>query len=854
MQNRSYLFLLFVLGLGVASAILYTRFAYKLGLDVKGGVQFTYAVKPIEGQTSKNVNIEDMLTKTQTILGNRISGMTGVVDSNIFVKKTGSGADANQIIVELPGFTDSAAAQKVIGTSASLKVYWPKTVNPDNPAITYREYTDVAAGNPDDPSVNFYDNYTHQTLTPGTPAYAKMLASWQLLVTGNDLQNATPEAIGNGSYKPDISFTSEGGTKMADWSTQYKGQGEKVAFVLDGKVLQIAPVEKTSTLGQQITVNGTFSAAYVKNLCALLNAGALPVDLQLLSSEKVDPSIGSFALNKMVFAGIIAFAVICLYLILYYGLPGLVATIALSLYVLFTITILKVLGATFSLAAIAGFVLSVGMAVDANILVFERFKEEIKKGRTLHDALNLGFNRALPAIFDSNICSIITSAVLVYFGTGPVKGFATTLILGVVISFFTAITVTRWLLFFVTESGLGNNIKLYALDRNWFGEHLESKANSEPLQIVNRAKTWFAITSVFIIGAAVFMAIGGLKYNVEFLGGLESSYVRTSDFPSQQQILQNLANSGVKGSNVQFSRDEKGQVLANITVPGTGFSKMNDDQRNAVLVKDAGLPASAKALNSSFVSPTVQHETTTNAVYGVIFSFGAIIIYLGIRFGMMLGSIKNGMRFGMTAIIAGAKDVFVIFGVAAFIGKILGWEISSLFITAMLTVIGFTVHDKIVIFDRIRENLRKPLTGETFEHLANRSVTQSIARSINTAAAVVVTLGILVVFGSATTDLRFFLIVMLSGIAWGTYSSIFTAAPLLNWWEATVARKYGEGATLLASARSEMSRAKINIGQVVMPTTPQGTPAEADPNAQKTYGQVRRRASAVQRSTRELDD
>ena len=861
LQKRSYYFLLFVVVLGIISGILYTRVPYKLGLDVKGGIRFTYAVHLAKGVNSANESMDQVLSKTQRILQNRISGAGGLAESTIYTKNTGG---VSQVIVEIPGVSDPDKAQKMIGTSASLKVYWAKTVNPANPAITYREYSPLNSGQDSGvPSVDFVDNNTHETLKPGDPGYKKMLDSWQLLATGNDIKNAQPHDVGNGHYQPDINFNSKAGNVLQQWSIAHKDQGEQVAFVLDGTVLQIAPVAKGQNLGSQITVEGTFSTNWVKSLCSLINAGSLPVDLHLVGSETISPSIGALALSKMIFAGSIAFGVICLFLIVYYGLPGFVAAVALSLYVLFTLTVLKLLGSTFSLAAISGFVLSVGMAVDANILVFERFKEEIKRGRDLHKALELGFRRALSAIIDSNACSIITALILAYFGTGPVKGFATALALGVAISFFTAVSVTRSLLFFLTDSGLGNNTKLYALNRNWFGEHLEERANSQPLNVVNRAKTWFAITSLFIIGGAIFLATGGLKFNVEFLGGLEATYIRTNDFPSQQKILQNLASNGVKGANVQFSENPKlNQKYVDITVPGKGFGNLNETQRNQVLIKDAGLPPNSQTVSSSFVGPEVQKEVTNDAIYGVVFSFLAIILYLGLRFGFMVGSVKNGMRFGLTAIIAGAKDVFVIFGVAAFIGKILSWELSSLFIPAMLTVIGYTVHDKIVIFDRIRENLRSPLPGETFEHLANRSVTQSIARSINTAAAVVVTLLILAIFGTTTNDLKFFLIIMVSGIAWGTYSSIFTAAPLLNWWENVIGKKYGPTATLLESARQEISRERIVVKPVVVgagasvngnaPSS--ATQSATNPVQPSQYGQVRRRASAVERSKRIIDE
>jgi SecD/SecF fusion protein len=499
------------------------------------------------------------------------------------------------------------------------------------------------------------------------------------------------------------------------------------------------------------------------------------------------------------------------------------------------------------------------MAVDANILVCERFKEEIKKGKPLHNALDLGFKRALPAIIDSNSCTILTSMVLYSIGTGPVKGFAITLIIGVLISLFTAVTVTRSLLFFLTDSGAGNNQKLYGLNRNWFGEHLESEANTKPLQIVNNARKWFGITIVVIIAGTVCIAMKGLKPGVEFTGGYEAVYERTSDFPSAHDITANLAKNNVRGTNVKFGTtvDKSGKEvqLAYLTVPGSQMADKNETEQTSFLKQAAGLPDSAVPKSTSTVGPVIQKETTQNAIVGVVVSFGLIIVYLGFRFGLALGSFVNGLRFGFSAIIAGAKDIYVILGVAAAFGLFKGWELSSLFITAMLTVIGFSVHDKIVIFDRVRENLRHPLSGETFDNLMNRSVTQSFARSINTAAAVCAMLFILILFGTTTPELSFFCVTMLAGIAWGTYSSIYTAAPVLSLWEKYVEKHRGPQATLLATSLAEIAKSRRvrTTGMPVASPTPQPNEAET-PGAPRSYGQVRRRASAVERSQRDLDD
>lgn len=855
-----------MLGLGLLSAFLYTQAPYHLGLDVKGGVRLTYEVSS-NSTSTQSESMGTILQKTQTILENRVNSVSGTSEGTVAIKQP------DQLVVEIPGYADIVKARDKIGTSASLTVYWAKNVRTDNPLGQYRQYTEAGGDEGANPVVYFSDtldpNHTiiKPTLDDGTsnPAYAKMISGWEPLAKGDELVNASAMAVGN-NVQPDITFTDDAGNRIQKWSIAHKGQGEKVAFVLDGKVLQIAPVNKDQLLGKDITVEGTFTPEYVKGLTALLNAGSLPVDLKLISSEKIDPTIGNSALQKMVFAGIIAFIVISAYLIIYYAFPGFVAFLSLLLYVLFTITFLKLIGATFSLAAIAGFVLSVGMAVDANILVFERFKEEMRNGKELHKALDLGFKRAFPAILDSNTCSILTAVVLASIGTGAVKGFAVTLIIGVLISLFTAVSVTRSLLFFFIDSGVAKNVKLFALNRNWFGEHLESQAHSEPLQIVNNWKRWFTITALVIAPGLVFIALGGIRPNVEFSGGLEVSYPRTANTPTAPTLLKNLEQNGIKGSNVKFAtsvQNGKDTDLVYITVPGNQLTKVAENDRASTIAKDAGMDPTVQPLELSEVSPTVQKEVIQSAIFGLVGSFALIILWLGARFGFALGSFKNGLRFGASAIMAGLKDILVMFGLAAIVGFLKGWEISSLFLTAMLTIIGFSVHDKIVIFDRVRENLRHPKPDENFEHLINRSVTQSVARSINTAMAVVVTLGILFFFGSTTPDLQFFLLTMLVGIAWGTYSSIFTAAPVLYLWEQKIEKKQGEGATLLATAKAEAARSRIvRMGSVAASAsaaaareaskeTPANQPATS---GNRSYGQVKRRASAVQKSRQEIDE
>jgi SecD/SecF fusion protein len=846
LQSRSYLFLLIVIVLAGLSGWLYTQRKYQFGLDVQGGARFTYQMDLSKLTPEQRRTIDTIRANMLNILTGRASAALGVVEANVYSK----GAD--QFIIELPGFTDVEQARDVIGTSASIRFYHAKTVVTE--LADFRKYEE--AGDPEDPkdpSINFRVRASGKLIKAGDPEYKEMIESWgDPIVQGDQLKRAGAFQTPQG-YIPTMEFTGDGPRNMEQWSRRVRNRREKLAAVLDGKVLSIAPLENNTVLKENAQITGQFDTEYVRSLVNLLNSGALPVDLVELSSESVDPTIGRQALDMIVVTGLISFAIIAAFLIVYYVFPGVVALVALGLYVLFTLTTLKLIGATFSLAAIAGFILSVGMAVDANILVFERLKEELRNGKTLKAAIELGFRRALPAIVDSNACTILTSIVLVNLGQGPVKGFASTLIIGVAISLFTAVVVTRSLLVFLVGSKMGANPNLYGLNRQWFGEGLEAKAGAgeKVLKIVEKRNLYFAISLITMLPGLIFYFAGGLKTNVEFSGGYEGKYAVGTQ-ASTSQILDKLEQAGIKGANVKVGegRDDNGAVvkIAYVTAPPSATLGANPEEARAKLRQASGFDEAADRGFSS-VGPVVQKESIRNAVLGVIISSALIVLYLAIRFGFALGGFMIGLRFAFATIGALLHDVGVVLGLSTICGFFFGWEVSALFITAMLTVIGFSTHDTIVIFDRIRENLRKPLGGEEIGHLINRSITQSVARSINTSATVIATLVLLIIMGSATPDLKFFNVVMLFGIISGTYSSIFNAAPILYVYDRWIAKTKGEAATLLGVATHELAR------QRTVTVKAEGERRSEAPAQDTGYGQIkRRRASAVRRSQSEIDE
>ncbi len=841
--GKGYLFLLAVVVLSALSAFLYQQNKYLYGLDVEGGVRLTYDIQfdkdPAIAERQRK-ELSAIRANMVSILNNRAAQALGVVESNVQPK------GETEFIIELPGYTDVNTARTIIGSTAKIEAYSAKTV--DSPQRDFREYRKV--GSETDNAGNPYETFVKKTepdkiLKPTDPGYKEMIAGWEKILEGSDLQAAS--IIVNGARtQPNFRFSPSGANKLETWSRSVAGQEENLAFVLDGIVLSFSHVSRdVPFLREEAYINGDFEPTYVKNLVTLLNSGALPVELKETSSMTVDPTIGKQALNQMVMAGAVSFGIIALFLLVYYIFPGFVALIALLLYILFTLTVLKLIGATFSLAAIAGFILSVSMAVDANILVFERVKEEMRDGRSLMTAVELGFKRAFPAILDSNMCTILTSLVLSVLGTGPVKGFATTLIVGVAISLFTAVVVTRSLLVFLVAVGPGNNPKLYGLGRNWFGEGMEATADTKPLQVIKRTKMWFVISLVTMLIGLPFMLMGGLKQNVEFTGGAEAVFnLEQASNLNADQVSKNLERGGYPGSIVKFGTTSDGKRQVYATIPSSAGLDLTDENVKAELVTRlqtaTGLNVAPASLTT--IGPSVAEETKRTALLGVLISSALIVVYLAIRFGVALGGLKNGIRFGLSAIGALIHDIVVVLGLAAIVGYFLKWEISALSITAMLTVIGFSVHDTIVIFDRIRENLRKPVKGETFENLCNRSITSSVARSINTGLTVIATLIILIVWGTPTPDLKFFCVAMLFGILSGTYSSIFNATPILWLWDRAIEKRKGYDATLIAESLKDQARLRANQMAVGADGVPQ------------SYGTVKRRNRVKDKARQDLDE
>lgn len=603
------------------------------------------------------------------------------------------------------------------------------------------------------------------TLAREKESFDRFLKAAQLQLTGDDLLPQSRGQLDNAN-KPlvEIKFNDRGRDKFADFTRRHVD--EILMIYLDGRIL-MAPNINEPILNGQAVISPFASLREAQQLADFLNGGALPVPLRIVQQQSVEPTLGQDAVRDGLRAGLIGVGAVLVFMAGYYLLPGLVACVALLLYTLFTYAVFTLIPVTFTLPGIAGFILSVGMAVDANILIFERTKEELRAGKSLRAAIEAGFARAFSAIFDSNVCTAITSILLFNFGTGPVRGFALTLLIGVAISMFTAITVTRTILLLMVNTGIGHNPRAWGVHRIFIPR----------MDVVGRRNLWFAFSLLVILPGLYFLTVGGFKPGIDFTGGSEMTLKFTR--PVQRAEVERIVRSqGIEEPVVQIAQEN----TVYIRTPEI-------DQAKADTVTTALSSGLGGATREGFevIGSSISQELTRNAFTSILFSSILIVLYLATRFA--IGGFVNGMKFGICAIIAMLHDVLVVVGLFAILGYFLNWKVDTLFVTAALTVIGFSVHDTIVIFDRIREHLRHRARGESFEELVNKSINETFARSVFTSLTVLITLLSLIILGGDV--IRPLNVALFIGVLSGTYSSIFNAAPLVVVWERLAGRHRG---------------------------------------------------------------
>ena len=577
----------------------------------------------------------------------------------------------------------------------------------------------------------------------------------QIVVSGNDITSArggmTSDNYGQTQYVVDLAFTEEGKQKFAEATERNLGQ--PIYIIYNGDIVSAPYVQSVISDGRaQIT--GMESLETAERLASTIRIGALKLELDVLRSNVVGAKLGQDAIKTSLYAGLIGFAIICLFMIVIYFIPGLAASLALTMYVGLTLFLIQNFNITLTLPGIAGIILSIGMAVDANVIIFTRIKEEIGAGKNTRTAIREGYNKALSAILDGNITTLIAAAVLNFKGTGSIKGFAATLALGIVLSMFTALFVTRFIMRTFLDLGIDNE-KLYG-----------KKVDNKTINFVGFRKISYAISIVLILIGLAFVGInagrgiGGFNYGLDFSGGSSTNIEFNEDLNLNEidsrvvPIFRNTINS----SDIQTQK-----VAGTNEVIVKTRTLTLEEMKTIYELLESDFSVPEERINTENISGAVSVQMRQDAIIAVIIATILMLIYIWFRF--------KDIRFAGSAVIALLHDCLVTIGFYA----VFRWTVDSTFIACMLTIVGYSINATIVIFDRIRENLGR-LRGQPISEIVNKSITQTFTRSINTSLTTLIMVVVLYIMG--VSSIKAFALPLIIGIVCGCYSSICITGPL----------------------------------------------------------------------------
>ncbi|HHV06726.1 MAG TPA: protein translocase subunit SecD [Firmicutes bacterium] len=567
--------------------------------------------------------------------------------------------------------------------------------------------------------------------------------SGQVWLTGKDLKDA--RFVYDRENKPVVAleFNREGSQKFA--AATEANLGQPLFILLDEQVVT-APVVKDVIHDGKAVINGIESAEEAQRYAIALRSGALPVKVDVIENRTVGPTLGQDSIEKSKRAFLIGVVAVLAFMAFYYGVFGLVADFSLAVYVFLVLSALAALHATLTLPGIAGFILSIGMAVDANVIIFERIKEERRNGKTVRSAVEAGFTRAMTTVIDSNVTTLIAAAVLYYLGTGPIRGFAVTLGVGIIASLLSAVLVTKHVLRIVVNMGLPVDIRLGGL------------SNKIRMDIVGKRRLWFTLSGLVIAtGLVALLLHGGLNQGIEFQGGtlLQLQFEQTATLEEMRSVL---ADYGLEKSTLQETGDKTFLIRT---------KELSDETRREVLGGLEEKIGPYEVLRIEKVGAIISAELKNNAILALIVATALMLIYIAFRFEF---------KFAVAGVLALLHDVLLTVGIFA----LLKVEIDSTFVAAILTIVGYSINDTIVVFDRIRENVKNS-KKESLAQIVNRSVSETLTRSINTSLTTLFAVIALLVFGGETT--KVFALALFIGLVAGTYSSIFIASPLWHRWQ-----------------------------------------------------------------------
>ncbi len=586
--------------------------------------------------------------------------------------------------------------------------------------------------------------------------YAVQKGSGATALAGNVITNATQEFD---EQQPSVivQMNTEGTRRWKKITAQSIGQ--QIAIVLDDQVYS-APVVQTEIPNGRSSISGNFTVEEAQDLANILKAGKMPAPVQIIEEAVVGPSLGQEAINQGLVSMVAGLGLVVLFMILYYGNGGIVANVALLFNIFFIIGVLAQFGASLTLPGIAGLVLTIGMSVDANVLIFERIKEELAQGRSVRSAIQLGYDKAYSSIIDSNVTTFLTGLILYLFGSGGIKGFAVVLMIGIVSSLFTAVFISRLLIEYLARRG--KTISFTTI----FSKRLFRHTAIDFIR--HRAWAYRLSAGVIAIGLLCIVLRGGLNLGVDFEGG--RSYVIHFDNPVSANQVRTALLPAFENTGVEVKTfNQSNQLKITTSYRANDHSEAADQQVSEALTTglESFAPEHPEVMSTTKVGATIAQDLKEAAQSAIIYTLVAIFLYILIRF--------QRWQYGLGAVVALFHDVLMVFaayGIARVAGITL--EVDQVFIAAILTVIGYSINDTVVVFDRIREFTRKS-TGN-LGAVYNQALNDTLSRTIITSLTVFIVVGVLLVFGGEV--LRGFSFALMVGVVCGTYSSIFIAAPL----------------------------------------------------------------------------
>ena len=692
----------------------------KLGLDLAGGVSITYqAVK--EDPTSAEMN--DTVYKMQK----RAEGFS--TEAEVYPEGD------NRITVAIPGVSSADEVLKTLGDAGNIYFIYGKS--PDGTVNIERDL-----------------DGSYKLARP----LENIISDGGLVVDGSDILDAQPQMyqdqIQGVQYVVDLTFKSEGTKKFADateYAYSYRSAGSLeniIAIVYDGEIVSAPGVSSVIDEGRA-QIMGQANVDESNVLATTIRVGALPLELSVLRYYVEGASLGENALDTSLIAGLIGIGLIILFMIIMYRIPGLAASLALVFYVGIMVVCLNLFEVTLTLPGIAGIILSIGMAVDANVIIFTRIQEELGTGKTVRSSIKIGFSKALSAIVDGNVTTIIAAIVLYFLGSGTVKGFAQTLAIGIILSMITALFVTKFI--------LNAFVNLGADKVGCFGE----KKGYKKMRIIENFPKFAIISGVVILAGAIAIIVNTatidapFNYGLDFSGGTATTFTVDGDLPSDIKESLDQKITAQLGQSAVISQ-ERG--TATFTVRTKELS--TDDRAKLTNIITSSYSVQQDNITTESVGATVSGEMKKDALIAVIVATICMLIYIWFRF-------KN-ISFGLSSVIALLHDVLVVITVYAIAKDVI--SVGNTFIACLLTIVGYSINATIVIFDRIRENMAEKLAKESVADVVNKSISQTFTRSIYTSLTTLIMVVLLAILG--VSSVREFAIPLMAGIIAGGFSSV----------------------------------------------------------------------------------